>query len=409
MNAQTQDIESAIRNGNQFTATKAFKVNAHVGGHDGTVSSQWFTRPDDQRFTSIESLYDFVKRRSDRSTAKVIDVSRIQVEASVDDPDKLQFTSDELGSRQIDPNHWSFGQMCTLLKKVPANYLRELPAAISAINLQYALTNFRTEMAKTFVTERDNSVLELRAITGPDYGRVHDHQIVEAVINSVNNGGIQWKIPGVLDWSSGFYNPFVDVTKESTTLYASDRDIFLFMVDDTHPIEIGKLPNGDPDLLFRGFFCWNSEVGSKKCGVKCFYLRAVCQNRNLWGIEGMREMSLRHSKHAPARFFREIMPTLNQFGNSDTKRITAGVTEAKATIVATDEDSQREFLLNQKFSKTAVTDIIARVQNEEGHPPKSIWDFVQGVTSRARSLKHQDERVALETEAEKMLNKIKVN
>jgi hypothetical protein len=26
------------------------------------------------------------------------------------------------------------------------------------------------------------------------------------------------------------HNPFVDVTKDTTTLYASDRDVFLFLV-----------------------------------------------------------------------------------------------------------------------------------------------------------------------------------
>jgi hypothetical protein len=38
------------------------------------------------------------------------------------------------------------------------------------------------------------------------------------------------------------HNPLVDVTKDTTTLYASDRDVFLFLVDDTHPIEAGRLP-----------------------------------------------------------------------------------------------------------------------------------------------------------------------
>ncbi len=87
-----------------------------------------------------------------------------------------------------------------------------------------------------------------------------------------------WKVPGVLDWSSMTHNPYVDVTKETTTLYASDRDVFLFLVDDTHPIEAGRLSNGDPDLFFRGFYCWNSEVGSKTLGIASFYLRTVCAN-----------------------------------------------------------------------------------------------------------------------------------
>jgi hypothetical protein len=39
-------------------------------------------------------------------------------------------------------------------------------------------------------------------------------------------------VPGVLDWSTGVYNPLVDVTKNTTTLYASDRDVFVFLVDE---------------------------------------------------------------------------------------------------------------------------------------------------------------------------------
>jgi hypothetical protein len=43
-----------------------------------------------------------------------------------------------------------------------------------------------------------------------------------------------------------------------------------------------RLPDGSPDLYFRGFYCWNSEVGAKTLGMASFYLRAACQNRNLW-------------------------------------------------------------------------------------------------------------------------------
>jgi hypothetical protein len=49
----------------------------------------------------------------------------------------------------------------------------------------------------------------------------------------------------VLDWSTGVYNPRVDVTRDTTTLYASDRDVFLFLVDDLNPIEAGRLSARD--------------------------------------------------------------------------------------------------------------------------------------------------------------------
>ncbi len=124
--------------------------------------------------------------------------------------------------------------------------------------------------------EIEDGRTELRAVTGPDYGRIFDHELVEAVQKIAGNGtgDTRWKVPGVLDWSTSIYNPHADITKDTTTLYASDRDVFLFLVDDLNPIEAGKLPDGSPDVFFRGFYCWNSEVGAKTLGIASFYLRS---------------------------------------------------------------------------------------------------------------------------------------
>ena len=67
-------------------------------------------------------------------------------------------------------------------------------------------------------------------------------------------------------------------------------DVFLFLVDDAHPIEAGRLADGSPDLYFRGFYCWNSEVGSKTLGIASFYLRAVCY---VWTAPRWQGFSLR--------------------------------------------------------------------------------------------------------------------
>ena len=99
---------------------------------------------------------------------------------------------------------------------------------MSAINLQHGLLSHRGELVKPL--EADNGRVELRAVTGPDYGRIWDHELVAAAMKIAGNGtgDTRWKVPGVLDWST--HNPFVDVTKDTTTLYASDRDVFLFLV-----------------------------------------------------------------------------------------------------------------------------------------------------------------------------------
>ncbi len=40
---------------------------------------------------------------------------------------------------------------------------------------------------------------------------------------------------------------------------------------------------------------------------------------------------------------------------------------------------------------------------EEGRPPESIFDFVQGITALARDKPHQDARLELEGRAAKLL------
>ncbi|MFX8389453.1 DUF932 domain-containing protein, partial [Acinetobacter baumannii] len=86
-----------------------------------------------------------------------------------------------------------------------------------------------------------------------------------------------------------------------------------------------RLADGSPDLYFRGFYCWNSEVGSKTLGIASFYLRAVCMNRNLWGVENFEEITIRHSKFAAQRFAHEAAPALASFANSSPAPFIAGI------------------------------------------------------------------------------------
>jgi hypothetical protein len=269
--------------------------------------------------------------------------------------------------------------------------------------MQHGLHTHRGELIKTL--EADEGRIELRAATGPDYGRIWAHELVAAVMKIAGNGtgDTRWKIPGMLDWSTMHHNPFVEVTKESTTLYASDRDVFLFLVDDAHPIEAGRLPNGDPDLYFRGFYCWNSEVGSKTLGMASFYLRAVCMNRNIWGAEGFEEISIRHSKFAANRFAHEAAPALESFATSSPVPFVNGIKAAREAIVARKDGDRVSFLRRHGFSRADTDKVIKTVLAEEGRPPESIFDFVQGLTAVARSRPHQDARLELEGKAAKLL------
>ena len=378
-----------------------YKVDVSRGGHNGRVSSEWFSRPEDEKYLSLSDLYASVKGRAEQSRTRTVESAAIRVDAHRDDPEKLALVLPD-AEAPVAPTHWSFGQLASLVG-APAAYMRQLPAPLAGINLQYGLTNHRAEQIKTM--EVANGRTELRAVTGPDYGRIYDHELVSAVQRIAGDGvgDTRWKVPGVLDWSTGIYNPMVDVTKDTTTLYASDRDIFLFLVDDMNPIEAGTLPDGSPDLFFRGFYCWNSEVGAKTLGIASFYLRAVCQNRNLWGVEDFQEISIRHSKYAANRFAHEAAPTLANFADSSPQPFIQGIRAARESIVARSDEDRTDFLRKRGFSKAESGKIVETVLAEEGRPPESVFDFVQGITAVARAKPQQDARLTMETRAKKLL------
>ena len=381
--------------------SRGYKVDVSRGERNGRVSSEWFSRPADERYLSLSELHASVRARADRASARTLETKQIRVEASRDDAERLTLIVPG-SEKPVAPTHWSFGQLCGLVG-APSGYLRELPAPLAGINLQHGLLSHRAELVKTL--EADDGRVELRAVTGPDYGRIWDYELVEAVMKIAGDGigDTRWKVPGVLDWATMTHNPFVDVTKDTTTLYASDRDVFLFLVDDTHPIEAGRLPSGEPDLYFRGFYCWNSEVGSKTLGIASFYLRAVCMNRNLWGVEGFEEISIRHSKFAANRFAHEAEPALLNFARSSPTPFIAGIKSARERIVARKDEDREAFLRKRGFSKGDTAKVIASVLEEEGRPPESLFDFVQGITALARSKPHQDARLELEGKAKILL------
>jgi hypothetical protein len=385
-------------------APGGYKVDVTRGERIGRVSSEWFSRPADERFLSLSELFASVNGRAERSWTRTVESAAVRVEASRDDAERLTLLLPG-SDAPVAPTHWSFGQLASLVG-APASYLRQLPAPLAGINLQYGLTSHRAEQVKTL--ETGDGRVELRAVTGPDYGRIYDRELVAAVQRIAGNGtgDTRWKVPGTLEWRTGTYNPHVNITQDTTTLYASDRDVFLFLVDDLNPIEAGRLPNGEPDLYFRGFYCWNSEVGAKTLGMASFFLRAVCQNRNLWGVEDFEEITIRHSKFAASRFAREAAPALARFADSSPAPFINGIRAARAQVVARTDEDRTDFLRRRGFSKGEATKVIETVLAEEGRKPDSVFDFVQGITALARDKTHQDARLDMETRAKRLLDRV---
>ena len=382
-------------------------IDVSKGQCIGTVSAQWATRPDDQKFLNLSDLRAKVSQWADHSRVSEVLPAEITAEYDAEDESALRI---HCAGTEISATHWGFEQACRVAR-VPANYMRSLPGPLAALNINYGLRTAEQNPVAAYIHD-DPAGSCLRGITSPRYGRIYDWEVVDAVrkIAGDGTGDTRWKVPGCIEWGNAHgvsYNPEVDITKENTTLYASDRDVFLFLVDDRNPIEVGKLANGDPDLMFRGFYVWNSEVGARTFGVASMYLRGVCQNRNLWGVEGFKEVTFKHTALAPDRFVTEVAPLLMSFSDGATDKVTKGVEAAKKAIVAKTDDDRLEFLGRYGFTQKAAQSVITTCEAEEGYLPTAVWDFAQAITAIARREQFQENRLKLEAVAGKLLDKVK--
>ena len=157
----------------------AYKVDISRGRNISRVSSEWYSRPDDEKFLSLNELYDSVRRRADRARTRIVESRDVRVEASMDNAERLSLIVPG-EAEPIAPTNWSFGQLSSLVG-APASYLRGLPAALAGINLQHGLLSHRAEQVKLLKTSEGRS--ELRAVTGPDYGRYLNSQPVSPTVH----------------------------------------------------------------------------------------------------------------------------------------------------------------------------------------------------------------------------------
>ena len=108
----------------------------------------------------------------------------------------------------------------------------------------------------------DGPVSELRAVIGPNYGRVWDADIVDLLVDRFGDGiNGQWRVPGE-------FGHRVTVTKENTTLSARDRDMFVFLADEENRIELpGRRAGRAPASTFVGITLPSALAHPRECWI----------------------------------------------------------------------------------------------------------------------------------------------
>lgn len=354
------------------------------------ASREWATRPADQRFETLEGLRTAVHSRRLRSRATVIDIREIKPE--MNDEGKLILNS---AIEPATPNHWSFGQLCGAIH-APAQYLRSLPESLVLANLQHGFAHAeRTRNRFMVVSPEDRLSSEpstLQAVTSETYGRIWDADVVDAVGRIVERSGGKFHNPLAYDLRTGGVKP--------SGLYASDRDVFMFMIDGGSRLEPGPRAK-----LNRGFFVWNSEVGRRTMGIMTFLFNEVCGNHIVWGASDIRELRIKHTAGAPVRFDSEVMPLLRQYAESSTSTEEAVIRKAMELALPTENDDLMALAAKFDISRTELNCATRQARIEEGEC-RTYWNLVQGLTAYARGFEFVDARIDLETRAGKILKSL---
>jgi len=343
---------------------------------------QWASRPRDQRYESLDSLYAAVAAR--RMASRQVDARAAELEfIPVDGGVEVSVAK----RAPVVPNNWAFGQVATRLS-APAGYLRTLKPDLVSQCLNYAVSQQNGEGIKalTFDTDGGDGPTMLSAVTSPTYGRIWDADVVQAVQR------IQAAHPA-------FHNPLEWGGKPSG-LYASDRDVFMFLVDGGSIVNGG----GERDEMHRGFYVWNSEVGSATMGIATFLFRQVCGNHMIWGGTDAKVVKIRHTSGGPERFVQEAIPALREYAGASAAPIEATVKRAKAYQLPDYSDATKvaAWLQGKGFSRAESTRAVDHATREEGQCV-TLWDCINGLTAQARELAYVDARVDLEKRAGKLL------
>lgn len=358
------------------------------------ANRQWSSRPDDERFTSLTQLQQFTAHRRQHSTARVVSSRQLMAVPNLDDHRGLVIR-DRSGDPDRSPTHWSFGQLCQRIS-APAGYLRQLPAEMAADCLNYGLLKKGADEIGALTYGANTYLPELSAATGPNYGRIWNADVVDALVHRFGDGvSGQFTVPGE-------FKRKVEVTRDNTTLFASDRDMFVFLADETNRIEVPNRRHGQPGSLARGFFLWNSEVGSTTFGIGTFLFDYVCSNRMVWGADNYQEVRIRHTASAPDKFIEEVAPALEAYAHKSTASITHAIGEARSKRFD-DGDALRDFL-TKRFTRGQAEGIMAAHLADEDRPIETLWDVTVGATAYARGITHQDARVDIERKAGKLLS-----
>lgn len=344
---------------------------------------QWANRPADERFVSLQALYDATHAYAQDAREKMVNVAELRTEA-IDGDVQL------VGKLGVPAHltHWAFGQLSARVG-APAQYLRELPATLACQNLNHGLAQYGDKTDRANLLFHSNGSLMLRAFTSDKYSRIWNYEVAQRLL------GLQ---------SYGWEPARPDIRKEMgdwPALYASDHDMFAFIRNQSARIA----ESGNPDGLQRGVIVENSEVGASTLKLTRFLYREMCGNHIIWSASKVMEISVRHVGDARRRWT-QYQYELKRYAEQSASGDEAAIASSKVKVIADTKEGVLDRLFGMRSlglsRKTLDAGYDATLLAEDGSP-NTVWGIVQGLTRHSQTVPFADQRTGIDRAAGKLM------
>lgn len=345
------------------------------------ASNEWANRPADESFDSLAALNDAALAQKARASTRELRTDAIR--ATVLNGDVL------MDGTPL--THWAFGQLARIAGG-PADYLRSLPATIASAAINHGIVNpSNGRDAATVALVDVNGSEHVRALTSSKYARIFNADITGRLL-ALADQNPQWRpAPAAMDGKRG--------------LYLGDQDMFAFLVDNERRV-FESSPSGG---LSRGFFTWNSEVGSAAFGICTFLYDYVCGNHMVWGARAVRELRLRHVGDVDQRALGAFDATVTSYADSSAESEELLITRARSFKIAATKDEVLDKVFGLRVPTLSRKVLVAAYNAAESHSdwygdPNTAWGLASGITEMSQTRAYANERNDLDRAAGKVLD-----
>lgn len=382
------------------------------------ASNQWATRPDDERFFSLQEAHEACRAYRESAVTSTVPYASLRAEAM--DGDLRIIGKSSVPARL---SHWAFGQISHRVG-APAGYLRDLPATLAAQNLNHGLKSRSAELGDAQLLFHRNGDMLLRAATSERYDRIWNDDVFRRLMDLETLG---WRVPPARPASPnakgvraateadvmrlrgpGGLTVRVGDSIAPAGVYASDHDMFAFLVNEDRLVDDGR-----GNQLGRGFFVENSEVGASSFKLTTFLYAYVCGNHIVWGAEKVNEVRVVHlGERQERKAWNKFRIAISQYADESVSDLEAKIKSTQIKEIASTKEELLDALLGLtkknriSLSKGDAQAAITRAEERTDRygSPRTVWAIANGMTELSQEQPFADARDRMDRAAGKLLS-----